>query len=90
VLLKKSKLSSGGGVGCSCRWGETVSELQSPTNLLFITEVIYEYGQPLCNDIDRENRRTLRKTCITAMFCTINPTWNNPGANHDLGSVAGD
>jgi hypothetical protein len=30
-----------------------VSELQPPTALLFILQVIYEYGQPWWNDIDR-------------------------------------
>jgi hypothetical protein len=28
---------------CSCHWGETVFEVQSPTGLLFISQ-IYEYG----------------------------------------------
>jgi hypothetical protein len=28
---------------CSCRRGETMSELQPPTGLLFIPQVIYEY-----------------------------------------------
>jgi hypothetical protein len=32
-----------------------VSELQPPTGLLFISEVIYEHGEPWRNDIDREN-----------------------------------
>jgi hypothetical protein len=34
----------------SCQWGEAmyyVSELQPPTGLLFIPQMIYEYGQPL-------------------------------------------
>jgi hypothetical protein len=36
-------------VGCcySCRWGETVSELRSPSDLLPIPCVIYKYKRPL-------------------------------------------
>jgi hypothetical protein len=30
-----------------------VSELGAPTGLLFIPQVIYEHGEPWCNDIDR-------------------------------------
>jgi hypothetical protein len=33
------------------------------------------------NDIDRENRRTRRKTCPSATLSTTNPTWIDPGAN---------
>jgi hypothetical protein len=31
-----------------------------PTGLLFISQMIYEYGEPRWNDIDRGNRRTWR------------------------------
>jgi hypothetical protein len=30
-----------------------VCELQPPTSLLFIPQMIYEYGEPWWNDIDR-------------------------------------
>jgi hypothetical protein len=33
------------------------------------------------NDIDRENRRTRRKTYPSATLSTTNPTWLDPGAN---------
>jgi hypothetical protein len=32
-----------------------VSELLTPTGLLFIPQAIYEHGEPRWNDIDREN-----------------------------------
>jgi hypothetical protein len=42
-------------VRCSCRWGgDYVSELQPPTYLLFIPQMIHEYRQPRWNNIDRE------------------------------------
>jgi hypothetical protein len=31
-----------------------------------------------------ENRRTRRKTCLSATLSTTNPTWNDPRANPDL------
>jgi hypothetical protein len=37
------------------------SELRPPTGLLFIPQVIYEYGEPRCNDINRENRKISEK-----------------------------
>jgi hypothetical protein len=36
--------------------------------------------------IDRENRRTRRKTCPSATLSTTNPTWIDPGANQGLRS----
>jgi hypothetical protein len=32
---------------------DCISELWPPTGLLFITQVIYEHGEPWWNDIDR-------------------------------------
>jgi hypothetical protein len=37
---------------CSCQWGETVSEPWPPAGLLFIPQVIYEYGEQWWNDTD--------------------------------------
>jgi hypothetical protein len=34
--------------------GDEVSELWSPTGLLFITKVIYEYGEPRWQNANRE------------------------------------
>jgi hypothetical protein len=38
-----------------------VSELRPPTGLLFIPKMIYEYGQPRWNDIDRRKQKTSDK-----------------------------
>jgi hypothetical protein len=38
-----------------CQWVEAVSELRPQTGLLFIPQVIYEYGQRWWNDIYRGN-----------------------------------
>jgi len=61
-----------------------VSELLPLTDILFIPQMIYEYGERRWNDIDRENRRTRRKTCPSATLSTTNPTWIDPGANPGL------
>jgi hypothetical protein len=41
-----------------CRW-EYASELSPPMGLLFITQMIHEYGGPWWNDIDRGNPKNL-------------------------------
>jgi hypothetical protein len=46
---------------CSCRRGETVSELRPPTGLLFIPQVIYEHGEPWWNYTDREKPKKSEK-----------------------------
>jgi hypothetical protein len=61
-----------------------VSELLSLTDILFIPQMIYEYGERRWKDIDRENLRTRRKTCPSATFSTTNPTWIDMGANPGL------
>jgi hypothetical protein len=38
----------------SMGWDD-VSELRQPLGLLYIPQVIYEYGEPWWNDIDRDN-----------------------------------
>jgi hypothetical protein len=52
-------------------------------DLLFIFQMIYEYGEPWWNDIDRE--KTLRtwetKICPSITFCTTNLTWTDKGTN---------
>jgi hypothetical protein len=35
----------------SCRWSESVSEVRPPADLLFIPQIIYEYGDLQWNDI---------------------------------------
>jgi hypothetical protein len=59
----------------------SVSEPPSPAGLLFIRQMIYEYGEPQWHDTDRGNRRTRRKTCPSATLSTTNPTWTDPGPN---------
>jgi hypothetical protein len=49
-------------------WWDDVSELRPPTGLLFIPQLIYEYGEPRWNDTDRGNRRTRRKP-VTVQLC---------------------
>jgi hypothetical protein len=65
-------------MGWDCLW------LRPPTGLLFIAQVIYEYGEPWWNDIHRGHRRTRTGTCPSATFSTTNPTWNDPVANPGL------
>jgi hypothetical protein len=60
---------------------DDVSELRPPAGLLFIPNIIYEYGEPLWNDIDRKILRTSRKTCPSAILST---TWTDPGSNPRL------
>jgi hypothetical protein len=63
---------------------DCASELPPPTGLLFIPQMIYEYGEPRWNNIDRDNRRTRRKTCPIASLSTTKPIWNDPGSNPGL------
>jgi hypothetical protein len=61
-----------------------VSELLPLADILFILQMIYEYGERRWNDTDREKRRTLRKTCPSATLSTTNPTFIEQGANSGL------
>jgi hypothetical protein len=45
-----------------------VSELLPLTDMLFIPRMICEYGEGSWSDIDRENRRTRRKTCPSVTY----------------------
>jgi hypothetical protein len=68
----------------SMGWHE-VSELRPPTGLLFISQVIYEYGELREKMmITGENQRTQRKPCLSATLSTTNPTWIHPGAHLSL------
>jgi hypothetical protein len=44
----------------------------------------YEFGERRWNDIDKENRRTRRKTCPSFTLSTTNSTWIDAGANPGL------
>jgi hypothetical protein len=48
--------------------------------------MIYEYEEPQCNEIDRRDRRTRRKTCPSITSSTTNPTWIDP----DIGRMLTD
>jgi hypothetical protein len=67
-------------------WNKSVfiSELLPLRDILFIPQMIYEYGEWWWNYIDRENRRTRRKTCPSATLSTTNATWIDPGTNQGL------
>jgi hypothetical protein len=61
-----------------------VSELRPPTGLLFIFQVIYEYGEPRWNDINRVKPKNSEKICPSATLFTTNATWTELGANPGL------
>jgi hypothetical protein len=64
------------------RGWDYVSELLLLTDILFIPQMIYEYGERQWNDVlTEENGRTRRKTCPSATFSTTNLTWIDSGAN---------
>jgi hypothetical protein len=44
--------------------------------LLFIPQVICEYGEPWWNDIDRRKPKNSEKN-----LSNTNPTWTDPGTN---------
>jgi hypothetical protein len=44
-----------------------VSKLQLPTSLLFISQVIYENGEPRWNDIDRENSWSVHQSSLAIL-----------------------
>jgi hypothetical protein len=49
--------------------------------LLFILQMIYEYGGMILTE---ENLRTRRKPCPNATLSSTNPSWTDLGANPDL------
>jgi hypothetical protein len=64
-----------------------VSELLPRTDILFIPQMIYAYGERRWNDVlTGENRRPRRKTCPSVTLYNRNPTWIDPGANPRLRS----
>jgi hypothetical protein len=62
----------------SMEW-DNVSEMQLPTGLLFIPQVIYEYGEPWWNDTDRGKPKNSEKTCPSATLSTTYPHMDWPG-----------
>jgi hypothetical protein len=50
-------------------WGN-VSELR-PTGLLFIYQVIYEYGEPRWNNIDKENSWFVQQSPLEMLQAVI-------------------
>jgi hypothetical protein len=64
-------------------WGD-VSELQAPMGLLFVPQVIHEYGEPWWNDTDRGKGRIRRETCPSGTSSQIHTnTGVNPGLRSD-------
>jgi hypothetical protein len=49
------------------RW-DKVSKLRPTVVLLFILQVMYKYGEPRRNDIDRRNRKT-REQLVQELYC---------------------
>jgi hypothetical protein len=56
-----------------------VCELRPQTGLLFIPPRWHECVDTRWNGIDRENRRTWRNPCTSAIFLTSNPHMDWPG-----------
>jgi len=56
------------------------SELRPQTGLLFIPQVIYEYGQPLWNDSDRTELKNSEKNPSQCHFVHTNPILTDLGA----------
>jgi hypothetical protein len=44
-----------------------VSELRPPTGILFIPQVIYQYGEPWWNDIGRRNSRLAHQSSLASL-----------------------
>jgi hypothetical protein len=66
--------------------GETlsVSELRTPTGILFISQIIHEYGQPWWNDIDRIKPKNSEKNLSQFHFVQYKSYIDWPGS--ELGS----
>jgi hypothetical protein len=46
--------------------------------------MIYEYGEPLCNDTNRGKPKNLEQDLSHCYFSAINPKWTDLGANTGL------
>jgi hypothetical protein len=64
--------------------GNDISELQPPTGLLFIPNVIYEYGTPWWNDTNREKLKNSEKTCPSVTLSITNVTKTDMRAKQGL------
>jgi hypothetical protein len=70
---------------------ETVSELQPPMGLLFILQMIYEYGEPWWNDTNRRKLNNLEKNLPQCHY--VNHESHMNWSRHEPGSLqsqAGD
>jgi hypothetical protein len=63
----------------SMEWN-CVSELGSPTGLLFIPQMIFDYGEPWWSDADRGKLKNLEKNLSQCDFAHH----KSPGAKPDL------
>jgi hypothetical protein len=55
-----------------------VSELQPPTSLLFIPQIIYEYGEPRWNHVDRRKSKSSEKNLSYCHFVRFKSHMNWP------------
>jgi hypothetical protein len=69
---------------CSCRWVRLRLWTAATDGPIVHPQMIYEYGEPWWNYIDRENRRTRRITCPSATLSTTTPTYIDLGAHAGL------
>jgi hypothetical protein len=63
--------------------GWDVSELLPLTDILFIPQMIYEYGEWRWNDFDEKTKELWEKH-VPVTLPTTNPTWIDPGMNPGL------
>jgi hypothetical protein len=77
---------------CSCRWGETVSEMRPSTGLMFIPQIIYEYGEIRWKGIDRGKPKNSERNLSQCHFvhdksnmdwpgCQLGPHCERPATN---------
>jgi hypothetical protein len=67
-------------------WGESDPSVDAClyASILRIRQMIWVWRATVEWNIDRENRRTRRKTCPSSTLSITNPTWIDPGANLGL------
>jgi hypothetical protein len=70
---------------CSCRWGETVSELRTPIGTYSIRpDNIWMWRATVDWYWQRKSQRNSQKTCPNATLSTINSSYTYPGAKPGL------
>jgi hypothetical protein len=59
-------------------------DARSPAGVLFVPQMIYEYGEPRWNDIERIKSKNTEKGLSQCHLFTINPMRTDPRANTGL------